>query len=424
MTRQLIDDCFLSDKDRLTHREALNILQSNTKPLTSVETVPLDQASGKFLAQDISAERPIPAHDNAAVDGYSFNFADYDSENGSALKLTGRSAAGDPQIKTIKTGATTRILTGAIMPVTHDTVVMQEDVYLEDRGSEGTFINIPPGLKHSANHRRAGEDTKPGDILVKKGEQLKPQHIAVIASGGFGEVNVFKPISIAQFSTGDEIIRPGEPFEMGNVFDANGPMLQGLTRNQTNNVTDLGILKDDAETIKTAIKNAADNHHILITSGGASKGEEDHIVKSLEELGTCHMWQLAIKPGRPMTFGQIGDTVFIGLPGNPVAAFVCYLLYVSPLIKRLSGGEWHEPHRYQVPANFEIKSKKPDRREFLRGNLIQEDGIMKVQKYGQDGSGLIRSLTLSDGLIELDEQTTSLKLGEPVSFIPFSEFGL
>jgi len=424
MNRRLIDDCFLSDKDRLTHNEALEILKSNVAPLTDVQTIQLDNALNRVLGEDVIAPRAIPAHNNAAVDGYSFCYKDYHNKGDVNFLLHGRVTAGEPELHDIPKSCATRIFTGAVMPAGHDTVVMQEDVQIKENQSGNDKVIIPAGLKPSANCRKAGEDTREGDILAAKGEKLKPQHIAAIASGGYDAVKAFKPLEIAYFSTGDEIIRPGEIFQLGKVFDANAPMLSALTADPAHLVSDLGVLKDDAEIVQSALKEAAKSKHVLITSGGASKGEEDHIVSSLSKLGSSHLWQLAIKPGRPMTFGQINDTIFIGLPGNPVAAFVCYLLYVTPLLRRLSGSTWFEPRRFQIPANFEIKSKKPDRREFLRAKIISENGKLTAQKFGQDGSGLIRSITQSEGLIELEETITSINKGDLVPVIPYSEFGI
>ena len=201
-------------------------------------------------------------------------------------------------------------------------------------------------------------------------------------------------------------------------------MLVGLAAFGRIEVTDLGIIPDKAALIAQTIETAAQNHDVIISSGGASKGEEDHIIKTLRRLGKQHMWQLAIKPGRPMSFGQINDTIFLGLPGNPVAAFICFLLYAAPILRRLGGEDWWQPTRFKVPADFEIKSKKPDRREFLRGSLITKEGRTVAEKFEQDGSGLIRSLTTSNTLIELPEETTSVEKGQPVTVIPFANWGL
>jgi molybdopterin molybdotransferase len=201
-------------------------------------------------------------------------------------------------------------------------------------------------------------------------------------------------------------------------------MLAALSGIAGHPATLLGILPDNAETVRASLAEAAASFDVVITSGGASRGEEDHVVKSLDALGSLQMWQLAIKPGRPMSFGQIGDSVFLGLPGNPVAVFVCFLLYANPVLTLLGGGTWRTPRRYAVPAAFSLKRRKTGRREFLRGVLVDERGQLCVKPYPRDGSGLISSLRASDGLIEIDEDTAGVDEGQPVSFLPYSEFGI
>ncbi len=424
MTRQLRDDCFLHDKDRLTHVEAINILKSRIAPLTiSAETVSVAEATGRILADDISAPRAIPAHDNAAVDGYGFRFADYDVTGGGQFPVVARIPAGHPLRQEILPGQAVRIFTGAALPKGLETIVMQEDTQVETRG-DSEWIIVPPGLKRGSNRRLAGEDYSGGEQLARSGQRLRPQDTAAIASGGFSEVNCRERLRVASVSSGDEIVRAGEPFEHGKVFDANGPMLRGLIALTGSCTYDLGVMNDDPRVVRQVLARAAARHHVVMTSGGASLGEEDHIVTALDDLGTRHLWQIAIKPGRPMTFGQIDDCVFVGLPGNPVAVFVCFLLYAWPLLMRLSGTAWLEPTRFRVPASFDIPSKKPDRREFWRGTLrTTADGPVAV-KFPRDGSGLISGLTAADGLIEVGEDVTELRAGEMVDFIPFTSFGM
>jgi molybdopterin molybdotransferase len=226
------------------------------------------------------------------------------------------------------------------------------------------------------------------------------------------------------FSTGDEILRPGATFSEGKVYDANAPMLHGLIAATGAKAVDVGILADTVEDVTGALSQASRDFHAVVISGGASQGQEDHVVRSIDDLGKRHLWQIAIKPGRPMSFGQIGDCVMLGLPGNPVAVFVCFLMYVRPVLTRLAGGVWPEPVRYPVPASFTQKKKK-GRREFWRGRLAEDvDGLLVVTKFPRDGSGLISSLREADGLIEVAEDVENVCSGELVNFIPFSEFGL
>lgn len=421
MAPKQIDDCFLHDKDRLTHKEALNILKTNLSPLHATDTININEADNRVLAEDIKAPRPIPAHRNAAVDGYAFAYDEYSKNQGTTFPVSERVIAGAPLIETTQENSTTRIFTGAVMPSDLDTVVMQEDVTLKETPDGQTSVTIPPGLKQGANCRQAGEDTAENSIIVEKQTKLTSRHIAAIASAGIDELKVYQKPKVAILSTGNEILTPGDEFHLGKVYDSNRPMLKSLIKSQQAGLTDLGIIKDNPDDIQNALIEAAKTHDVIITSGGASKGEEDHIITSLQKLGKQHMWQLAIKPGRPMSFGQINDTLFIGLPGNPVAAFICFFLYGIPILNRLSGQEWQSPHKFQVLANFEILKKKPDRREFLRGTLRTENGITSVDKFNQDGSGIIRSLTTADGLIEVDEATTSVNKGDLVTFIPFAQ---
>jgi molybdopterin molybdotransferase len=419
---KLDDDCFVSDKDRLPHEGALAILKSRVRPVVGEEEVPVDVASGRYLARPVTAPRAIPDHDNAAVDGYAFSYAHYDEAKGARLKLAGQAAAGHPYSGPTPEGSTVRIFTGAVMPDGMDTVAMQEDVRLEASDDECVAI-IPPGLKHGANRRLAGEDTKAGEVLVQPGARLRPQDVASAAASGFDQLVCHSRLKVGVVSTGDEILRPGAPFRPGKVYDANAPMLLGLIGAVGADGIDLGVLPDDAERVRTKLGEASRSFDVLVISGGASQGAEDHVVRTIDILGKRHLWQIAIKPGRPMSFGQIGDCVVLGLPGNPVAVFVCFLMYVRPVLTRLAGGDWPEPIRYKLPAAFTQK-KKPGRREFWRARLEHgENGTLTVAKFPRDGSGLISSLRESDGLIEVAEEVTEVKEGDLVAFIPYSELG-
>ncbi len=421
---KLLDDCFLHDKERLRHDDALEILRTRLGPIASPHLLPLSLASGHILAEEIKAPRNVPLHDNAAMDGYAYRASDFDTEDGK-FPVSMRIAAGDLAPAPLAENTAARIFTGAVIPPGADTVVMQEDCRLT-----GDVVSIPPGLKQGANRRLAGEDLAMGDVLLSKGQRLRPQDIAALASTGKAQVSVFKPLKIALISTGNELRRPGEDIMSGQVYDSNHYLLSALLEaTSISNITDCGIIEDNADAVRSALQAAADNHDVILTTGGASRGEEDHVVSMLDTLGKRHMWQMAIKPGRPMTFGQISgigrDCLFFGLPGNPVAAMVCFLFYVKPALDVLSGGKWREPTRYPLPALFEIPNKKPDRREFLRGRLIRDGaGKLGVEKYGRDGSGIISSLREADGFIEVPEETTGISRREPVAFIPFSEFGI
>ena len=418
----LIDDCFFNDKDRLPHVEALAILKSRVRSVVATEQVPLDGAAGRYLADSIIAPRPIPAHDNAAVDGYSFAHGSYDHARGTRFKIVGEASAGHSLREEPQLDGAVRIFTGAVMPKGHDTVAMQEFVGVEEKDGEW-FATVPGGLKEGANRRLAGEDSKSGIVLVTPGSRLRPQDVASAAACGLDRLCCFTSLRVAILSTGDEILRPGDSFEQGKVYDANAPMLDGLIKSVGAEPKDLGVLPDDADLVRDALRNAATRFNVLVISGGASQGAEDHVAKAIDEIGKRHLWQIAIKPGRPMSFGQIGDCVVLSLPGNPVAVFVCFLLYVRPVLARLAGGVWPEPVRYPLRAGF-AQTKKPGRREFWRAKLAAKDGQLVVAKFPRDGSGLISSLRDADGLIEVSEEVSEVREGDVVDFIPFAEFGL
>lgn len=415
-----LDDCFLHDKDRLTHDEALALIAAHCRPVARTRTVGLEQAAGCYAAADVRSGLAIPAHDNAAVDGYAFRHGDLVAPLGAELAVVARLAAGGGRPEPLRAGAAARIFTGAPLPEGADTVVMQEHV----TGPREGVVAIPHGLKCGANTRLAGEDVAVGGVVVAAGRRLRPQDLAGLASVGCAQVEVFEPLRVAMFSTGDELRLPGEPLGHGQVYDANSFLLGGLMRNLPVEVTGMGRLPDRADAVRAALTETAASADFILSSGGASRGEEDHLVKAVEALGTLHGWQVAIKPGRPVGFGAIGETAVMTLPGNPVAAMVCFLLYALPMLTRLGGGNPAPPTRFFLPAAFEIGAKKPDRREFLRGHTVMRGGQLRAEIFPNTGSGLISSLRAATGLIEIPEEVTSVVPGDMVAFVPFSEFGI
>lgn len=415
--RKLLNDCFLTDKDRLTHEECLSILTGRLSAVTGVEELPLAQTSGRWLAADIIAPRNVPLHDNSAVDGYAFA-----APASGELPVITRITAGDLGSHRLAPGQAARIFTGAPMPAGADTVAMQEDCKISD---DGGTVTIPAGLKPGANARRAGEDVAANSAVLHRAARLRPQDMAALASFGLPKIAVRTPIRIAILSNGDELLEPGAPIAPGQVYDSNRSMLHALAATLPCTVTDLGILPDDSALIEATLAEVAKTHDVILTSGGASRGDEDHIINAIDTLGTRHLWQIAVKPGRPMSFGQIEDCVFLGLPGNPVAAFVCFLLYVRPALTILGGGTYSEPVRFPVAAGFDVPNKKPGRREFWRGWLeMGADGRPVAHKFARDGSGLISGLRMATGLIEITEATTSVAKGDLISFLPFTGFGI
>ncbi len=418
--KPLADDCFVHDGTLISAEEALRRLLDAVSCVAEVERVPVGDCLGRVLTEDLTAPRNVPSFDNAAVDGYGFAHADLSDAGETALTIIGRSAAGRPLDGTVTTGQAVHILTGAIIPSGVDTVVMQEDVRLD-----GDTVHIPPGARKGSNCRPAGEDQKAGETILTAGVRLRPQDLGVAASSGVAGLPVRRRLSVALFSTGDELAQPGEDLPVGGAYDSNRPILRALLGAAHVDVVDLGVLEDRRDTVEAALARAATKHDVIITSGGASTGAEDHAVAVVGDLGNLNFWRLAIKPGRPLALGRIGDAVFVGLPGNPIAAAVCTMMYARPLLAVLGGETWTPPARFLVPAAFAMK-KKAGRREFLRGISVRApDGtVTAVKKYPRDGSGLLTSLRDADGLIEIDEECTGVSEGDPVAFIPFSAFGI
>ena len=413
---QLSDDCFAFGGALMSADEALEILDRRIAPVTGQETVALSAALHRVLADDVVAQASSPPHDNAAVDGYALRFADLQPDGESRLTIAGRAAAGHPWRETVPGGAAVRIFTGAVMPEGLDTVVMQEDVTLD-----GDTVAVPPGLKPGANRRQAGEDIAAGDVILRRGTRLRPQEVALAAAGGMAELSVYRPVRVGLFSTGDEVREPGGGLTPGQIYDANRYMLCGLLQGLGCAISDLGILPDRADAVQEALAQAAGDHDLLLTSGGVSTGEEDHVKAAVEALGALHFWRLAIKPGRPLALGHVDGTAFVGLPGNPVAVMVCFLRFARPIVLRLGGAADLRPSLYKVPAAFAHR-KKPDRREWVRARLGTDDGGRPAAfKFDRQGSGIISSLVAADGLVELPEQMTELSAGEMVDFLPFSE---
>jgi molybdopterin molybdotransferase len=322
-------------------------------------------------------------------------------------------------------GTAVRIFTGAAMPegpdgaAGPDTVAMQEDCRIE-----GNRVVIAAGLKRGRNRRRRGEDVTAGRTILAAGVRLRPQEIGLAAAAGLSELALRARLHVALFSTGDELAEPGQPLADGTIHDSNRYILGALLRQSGAAVSDLGILPDRPDAVRLALQVAARDHDLLLTSGGVSTGEEDHVKAAVTAMGRLHLWRLAIKPGRPVALGQIdaaGRAVpFVGLPGNPVAAMVTYLRIARPLILSLMGAKDLEPARYRLPAAFALR-KKADRREFLRG-WIETDaaGNQSVQRFERDGSGILTSMTTATGLIEIAEAATEVAPGDLVDFLPFA----
>ena len=394
--------------------EALARLRSRLHPVVETETsVPLDQVNGRILANDVSAPRSHPPSTNSAVDGYAF--AGPLTEAPCTLPLVdGRSAAGDPYAETVPPGYAIRILTGAVLPAGTDTVALEEDCELVDQQ-----LRFNGTLKVGANARKAGEDIQSGDCILNAGTRLTPTQISVLASVGVAKVDVYKPLRVGVLSTGDEVKPVGAEVTDWQIYDANRPMLSALVTQLGYQLVDLGHVLDQAEDVKAALERGTEQCDLILTSGGVSAGDEDHVSKTLKAHGEISNWRIAIKPGRPLALAMFQGTPVVGLPGNPVAAWVCALRFAAPAMALLAGGHWFEPQSYEMPANF-TKNKKPGRSEMLRARI--RDG--RVEVFGSEGSGRVTGLAWSEGLVELGEEAQQIEPGTPVRFIPYGSFGL
>jgi molybdopterin molybdotransferase len=412
---QLSNDCFAFGGELLSLDAARALIGERLAPVAGTETVTLVEADGRVLAEDVTAPLDLPPFDNAAVDGYAVRFADLAPGGETVLPVVGRIAAGSGPHGAPHAGAAVRIFTGAPMPAGLDTVFMQEDV----RGVGEGRVALPSGLKPGANRRLAGEDLPCGERAVAAGTSLTPEHVGLLAALGLPAVPVRRRLRVAVFSTGDEIASPGAALVEAKIYDSNRFMLRALLGRLGCTVTDLGILPDDRAAVARALSAAAADHDLLVTSGGVSTGEEDHVKAAVEGAGGLAFWRLAIKPGRPVAMGIVGGTPFIGLPGNPVAVFVTFAHVARAAVARLSGAAFAPPRAFAVRAAFAYR-KKEGRREYVRASLAQGDGGLEARKHPREGAGILTSLTESDGLVELPETVTRVEPGDAVGFIPYA----
>lgn len=409
---QVTDDCFAFGNRPMRIEEAAALIAERMPVLAGIETVPLHAADGRIAAEDVRARHDLPPFANSAVDGYAVRHADLAIAGETVLPVTGRLAAGAAAGAGAIAGAV-RIFTGAPMPPGADTVFMQEDVRLED----GRVV-LPPGLKPGANARPAGEDLARGALAIPAGRRLRPADLALAAATGHADLAVRRRLRVALFSTGDELAEPGAELRPGAIHDSNRVLLAALLGRLGVAVSDLGILRDEPESLAARLAEAAHHHDVILTSGGVSVGEEDHVKGAVEALGQLMLWRLAIKPGRPVAVGLVHGTPFVGLPGNPVAVYVTLLFVVRPLLARLGGASAEVPVPWPVRAAFAYR-KKAARREFVRVCLDRAaDGGLEVRKYPRDGAGVLTSLTGSDGLVELPDEATVIAPGESLAYYP------
>jgi molybdopterin molybdotransferase len=409
---QLSNDCFAFGGPLLSVDDARALIMDRLRPVTGVERIVLAEAHGRVLAEPVIAPIDLPPFDNSAVDGYAVRHADL-SAGRTVLPVVGRVAAGSSAARVDHAPQAVRIFTGAPMPDGLDTVFMQEDVE-----ARPDAVVLPAGLKRGANRRLKGEDLARGAVALEAGRRITPRELALLAALGQAELPVRAALRVALFSTGDEIVSPGGPLHEAGLYDANRFMLASLLRRAGCLVTDLGIVRDRRECLAEALARASSEHDLLITSGGVSTGEEDHVKAAVESAGSLTFWRLGIKPGRPVALGVVRGTPCIGLPGNPVAVFVTFVQIARALVARLSGETYAPPLPLPVEAGFGYR-KKEGRREYVRVRLERRDGRVIAHKHAREGAGVITSLTATDGLVELPESVTRVEPGESVGFLPY-----
>lgn len=411
---QLTPDSFAFGHELLRVEAAQRLIAERVRPLLGLEEVELSAADGRVLAASLAAPIDLPPFANSAVDGYAVRFADLAAAGPSDFEVSGRAAAGRPLEGAARPGAAARIFTGAAMPEGFDTVFMQEDVE-----ATGGRVRLPQGLKRFANMRPAGEDIAAGAIALEAGRRLTPADVALAAALGLPRLTVRARPRVGVFSTGDELAEPGASLRPGAIYDANRFALAALVARAGAVAIDLGRLPDDRAAIRAGLAAAAARCDLLVTSGGVSTGDEDHVRAALEQDGALAFWRVAIKPGRPVAMGVLGGVPLIGLPGNPAAVFITFAQIARPLIAALAGEAWRAPRAFPVVADFSY-AKKRGRREYVRATLDVGGEAPRARKYEREGAGVVTSLTRTDGLVELPEETVRVAPGETVGFLPWA----
>ena len=379
-------------------------------PVAVIERVHIRAALDRVLAEDVISPLDVPSHDNSAMDGYAVRFADLKADGEVTLKVAGSSFAGVPYQGAVKPGACVRIMTGGVVPAGMDTIVMQEHVK-----ANGDSVTIGGGHRLNQNLRRAGEDLKAGQVALKRGVLLRPAEIGLIASLGIGEISVYRKLRVAFFSTGDELRSIGTTLGEGQIYDSNRYTIHGMLTRLNCEIVDMGVIRDDPKLLEQAFGDAARCADVVVTSGGVSVGEADFVKELLERMGEVVFWKIAMKPGRPLAYGRIGDAHFFGLPGNPVSVMVTFYQFVRDALLKLGGRDPLPPlPTFKVPCTSALK-KAPGRTEFQRGILTQDAaGAWSVRVTGEQGSGILRSMTEANCFIILPTDQGNVSVGAMV----------
>ena len=413
-----LPDCYEGDPDLLPPDEAMRRVRAHVRAVDATETVAVIDALGRVAARDVVSPMNVPGHVNSAMDGYACAGDSLPEAGPRWYEVAGAAYAGKPFAGRVGPSQAVRIMTGAVMPEGADTVVMQEHVEVD-----GDRVRIPPGARPGQHVRLAGEDLAAGAVVVPRGRRLMPAEMGLLASLGIAEVRAFRTLRVAYFSTGDEIRPPGAPFEPGLVYDSNRFTMHGMLGRLGVDILDLGIVPDRRDAVRDAFREASARADIVLSSGGASTGEADYVREVLAELGQVGFWRIAIRPGRPLAFGFLGDSVFFGLPGNPVAVMVTFYQFVAPAI-RAAAGETDSRPLPAVEARCTTRlRKKPGRVEYYRAVLERDrSGALVVRGTGKTGSGLLHTMSDANCFIVLPEHGATVEPGATVAVQPF--FGL
>jgi molybdopterin molybdotransferase len=394
--------------------DALAIVREVVRPIDGDETLSVGDALGRCLALDVTAPRALPPFDNTAVDGYAFRHGDVAGQGTAILPLQGESAAGIPFSGTLPSGVTIRISTGAVLPDGADTVAMQEDCRVE-----GGAVTIDPVPPKAANVRFAGGDIRVGETALAAGQRLRPQDVALLHALGVAQVTVKRRLRIAIASTGTELRETGATLKAGQIIETNAAMLAQSLGNFPVDVTVIDPLPDDRALTEAALARAGAEYDLIITTGGVSVGDHDHVRPALASQGTVHFWRLALRPGKPVLFGQVGGAAMLGLPGNPVSAMVTFLMIGLPVIQALLGAP-NRPAPGFIVALDSGMTKSPKLREFPRARLSWADGAPRAELYRDQSSNLLTSLSWADGILDLPAGISDFKAGDSVIYRPFA----
>ena len=399
------------EEDMISLSEALTRIEARMVPVHACERLPIRQCLNRVNNEAVKSPLNVPPLPNSAMDGYAIAIDSLVADSIVELEVIGSAYAGTPFRQDCGAGQCVRIMTGALIPAGTDTVVMQEQVQV----GEDNRIRIDSDHRGGENIRLAGEDVQQGEIVIEAGVRLNPADLGILASLGIAQLQVKRKPVVAFFSTGDELVSVGKPLEPGMIYDSNRYSLYGMLAQLPVDVLDLGVVRDNPESMREVLADAAARADLIISTGGVSVGEADYVKPALEDLGSTEFWKIAIKPGRPLTFGQIGSSIFMGLPGNPVAVMVTFSQLVAPAIGVLSGASMRAPRL--VPArSLESLRKKPGRTEFQRGiAVLDENNLWQVCKTGKQGSGILTSMSRANCLIVLPDDNAGVEPGDEVS---------